>query len=445
MKIPDAVKIYLNKYASTHWKLEWNRTGGIEIVIVIPAIAELENIPVLLKSLSENDKNLLSKTLILFVVNNLMSSSDEVKENNRKTIELLRCALNKNLSGQITERFSVSGLLFGLVDVSAEGNEFDEKTGGVGMARKAGMDLALTAFDYTIPKKKILISLDADCTVDNNYLSAISEAFNNFNLNATTIEFSHNIKPDSDQEAILCYEIFLRYYVAGLLYAKSPFAYHAIGSAFACDHEAYMKVGGMNKRKAAEDFYFLQKLAKLYPIVNITTTIVSPSARKSWRVPFGTGKSVTEFQTGVREFLLYDPCIFKILKEWLEAFQSDLSMNPDKLLIQVKKIHPELHNFLLIKKFPVRWEKILANSISEKQLAYQRKNWFDSFNTLKLVHHLRNTAYPMLEIKNAIKKMFKQLAPYNVIVDELNKKESLNHYLSAIKEIEKYFSDQVEY
>ena len=38
------------------------------------------------------------------------------------------------------------------------------------------MDLALTAFNYSSNKKHIIISLDADCIVENNYLSAIINA-----------------------------------------------------------------------------------------------------------------------------------------------------------------------------------------------------------------------------------------------------------------------------
>ena len=71
---------------------------------------------------------------------------------------------------------------------------------------------------------------------------------------------------DNDEtKAIICYEIFLRYYVLGLKFAKSDYAFHTIGSTMLCTPDAYVKVEGMNKRKAAEDFYFLEKLAKIYP------------------------------------------------------------------------------------------------------------------------------------------------------------------------------------
>ena len=142
MLIPEKVNSYLNKHSSNHWKLEWNKKGGIQNVVVIPAISEYENIQNLLLSLSENDKCQLSKTLILFVINNLKSLKEEVKENNRKTIEFLRAIIYMNVSDHLTQRLTESGLITGLVDASTEGNEFDDNTGGVGMARKVGMDLA---------------------------------------------------------------------------------------------------------------------------------------------------------------------------------------------------------------------------------------------------------------------------------------------------------------
>ena len=45
------------------------------------------------------------------------------------------------------------------------------KIGGVGLARKIGMDEALKIFNYNSTSKKILICLDADCTVASNYLN----------------------------------------------------------------------------------------------------------------------------------------------------------------------------------------------------------------------------------------------------------------------------------
>ena len=54
----------------------------------------------------------------------------------------------------------------------------DEKNGGVGLARKIGMDLALTLFDYNSENQNLLVCLDGDCTVESNYISTIRNYFN---------------------------------------------------------------------------------------------------------------------------------------------------------------------------------------------------------------------------------------------------------------------------
>jgi hypothetical protein len=440
-RYPDKVVTYLRDFSSDKWKIEWNEKGNIENVIVIPAIAEYENIKELLFSLSENEKSYLEKTLALFVINNLKSSSQEVKENNSKSLEFLRSIINQE-QNPINKEIINSGILLGLIDAASEGNEFDDVIGGVGLARKTGMDLALTAFKYNSPSKKIIISLDADCTVENNYLSVIVNTFNRSDLNIATIEFAHDLeKASKNLKPILHYETFLRYYVLGLQYAHSPFSYHTIGSTIVCDYNSYIKVGGMNKLRAAEDFYFLQKMAKLFNIHKINCTIVKPSSRESWRVPFGTGKSMMKFQSGnENSTLLYNPVIFQILKDWLEIFNSDYALNVDSLLSSAKSIHPELLNFLIAKNFPVIWEKILKNSGSDKQLIYQRKNWFDAFTTLKFIHHLRDTAFPNINLSGAVDKLLSML---NVETDSKVKNKSedelslLESYLFKLREVDR--------
>ena len=64
-------------------------------------------------------------------------------------------------------------------------------------------------------------------------------------------------------EAIAAYELHLRYYVQALRYAAFPYAHHTIGSSMAVRADAYAKQGGMNKRQAGEDFYFLHKIIPL--------------------------------------------------------------------------------------------------------------------------------------------------------------------------------------
>jgi len=145
----------------------------------------------------------------------------------------------------------------------------------------------------------------------------------------------------------VCYEIFLRYWVLGLQYAQSPWAFHSIGSTMVTTTEAYVGVRGMNRRSSGEDFYFLQKLAKYSGIHSIRETRVFPSARLSDRVPFGTGKRIRRFLSGdpQREYLLYDPRIFGIIRRWLEEVRRDVFVDEERLLNVARDIHPQLRIF----------------------------------------------------------------------------------------------------
>ncbi len=143
MILPDYIKKYLNKFSSGKWSLQNETASLYEMIVVVPAIAEFENLTRLIDSLKLNEEKTLRKTLFIFVINNRASDSGEVKENNYRTIEFLE------------EESSAKKLNIVIVDASTEGFELPEKEGGVGLARKIGMDLALRYFDYSSDKKNI--------------------------------------------------------------------------------------------------------------------------------------------------------------------------------------------------------------------------------------------------------------------------------------------------
>jgi hypothetical protein len=397
MLIPDKIFAYLNRRVSDIWQIENDHKKSFQKIIVVPSIAESDILPKLIKSLEKNDKLELHNTLLLMVVNNSISSSEEVKKDNQRTLAYLR-----NINSKLNISF---------IDACSSGKEMDDKNGGVGLARKIGMDLALTKFDYNSMNKKIIICTDADCTVDINYLSKISQEFDKNNYEATVVNFAHDISGDDEEtKAIICYEIFLRFYVLGLSFAKSDYAFHTIGSTMICTPEAYVKVEGMNKRKAAEDFYFLEKLAKIYPVGEIKTTSVHPSKRGSWRVPFGTGRSVDRYLSSTRdEYLLYDPKSFIVLKTWLEVFNDTLISDQSALMKISKNINPTLANFLMQQDFENFINKVLLKNNTPTEIEKQKHFWFDAFRTLKLIHYLRDETYPNINMFDAIDELFKMM------------------------------------
>ena len=145
--------------------------------------------------------------------------------------------------------------------------ELPRKHAGVGLARKIGMDEALRRFDDLGRPEGIIVGYDADCRCEANYLTAIERHFTqNTRSPGCSIYFAHPLSgalPPPVYEAIAAYELHLRYYIQALRYAGFPHAHHTIGSCMAVRAGEYRQQGGMNKRKAGEDFYFLHKIIPL--------------------------------------------------------------------------------------------------------------------------------------------------------------------------------------
>ncbi|MBW2599972.1 MAG: hypothetical protein JRC60_07860, partial [Deltaproteobacteria bacterium] len=344
MTISENIEKYLANYSvGNRWRIISGSHRGIDNVVVIPALAESGHIFKTLASLSKNPRTELSRTLALCVINNGDADSVPADEfaDNQYTLKILRRLINDDegdlpnfQQSELFDGIRQSGLRVAYVDASSPGLQMPGKTAGVGFARKIGLDLALGAFDYEKDCPKLLFSLDADTLVEYNYLSAARASFEKEKATASVIAFAHQDADSADEQAaICCYEIFLRYYVLGLRRAGSPYAFHSIGSTMVCTAEGYATVRGMNKRRAGEDFYFLDKLAKIGGVGRINTTTVHPSSRPSHRVPFGTGKRVIRFTEGKgSEYSLYNPRSFAVLKEWLEYMSSCRDMDPETIL-----------------------------------------------------------------------------------------------------------------
>jgi hypothetical protein len=410
MKKSSLIDDYLRKYSvGEKWELIANDVDSISQVVVIPAYAEREMLFSTLASLANNPPSSLEGSLIICVINNKDDSPVAVIENNLQTIEYLDALVRRKSLKMFNKEQELYKLLtdisdtkmkMGYINASSEGYEMPRNTGGVGMARKIGMDTALRLLKKSSAQNNVIISLDADTLVQNNYLSAMK---NNFTTEVKTaiVAYEHQMPADYvEQAAICCYEIFLRYWVLGLKYAKSNWAFHSIGSTIAVSTGAYLEVRGMNRRGAGEDFYFLNKLAKVGKIDYIKETCVYPSARLSTRVPFGTGKRVQRFLAGVckEEYCLYDPRIFFILADWLRLMNDMILGREDEILIKAELIHPRLKSFLEESKFPIVWSKIRHVAKNEKSLLRHFNDWFDGFRTLKLINYFTKEVYPQINM-----------------------------------------------
>ncbi len=369
----------LQKYLSTRgitapWRIEGTTRDDFRAAIVIPALAEAESLPHTLASLAKNPVEHLQQSLLVVVVNNRLDGTNEQLQDNQQTLAWIR-----------TRPFQQLNLA--CVDASSSGLALPAKE-GVGLARKIGFDLALTRLDKVA--HSLLISLDADTLVDENYLPAIFAHFQASHCGGATIPFRHQQAAEPRHEAaIRRYELYLRSYLFGLQQCGSPYAYHTIGSAFACRPEAYVKAGGMNRRQVTEDFYFLQQLAKTSGVEALKGTVVQPSPRFSDRVPFGTGKAMQEQLTeGRMSFQFSSLAAFSVLQAWIRLVESSLESSADDLLEESGQISPVLRKLLLELHFVAVWGKMQINHSDSQQRRAAFHNWFDGLRSRQLLTRL---------------------------------------------------------
>ena len=391
-QFPSQIASYLNKRAAgPPWAINRSPSRAFSGAVVIPSLAEAVNLPLTLESLSHNPADQLERFLILIVVNQRADASDAETADNRETLRML--PLWK-------EQFRIPNLFW--VDAASSGRELPPKQ-GVGLARKIGLDLALSLLDYR-HDKPLLVCLDADTDVQPDYLPAITRHFAISSAGGASIPYRHRSAPDqAGQSAIDRYELFLRAYALGLQLAGSPYAFHTVGSAMACTASAYVASGGMNRRQAGEDFYFLQQVFKTSGVANLSGTIVHPSPRASDRVPFGTGRSVGDMLSdGEQRLLFYQPVVFSIVGKWLAYVSEHSGEDAASLLKGAAEISPVLRNFLEQAGFCASWNNLKRQNCDAAKLSIAFHCWFDAFRTMRLIHELSDNVYPRIAPEGAI-------------------------------------------
>ncbi|MDF1696310.1 MAG: glycosyltransferase family 2 protein [Saprospiraceae bacterium] len=284
-------------------------------------------------------------------------------------------------------------------------NNLTQKKAGVGLGRKIGMDEAVRRFVDLHREDGIIVCFDADSACEENYLRAIEAHFENLSIGSASIDYAHPITgdefPDEIYNSIIEYELHLRYFIWMQKQIHLPYAFHTVGSSMACIVSAYCAVGGMNQRKAGEDFYFIHKLVKYGKHSELNHTRVLPSPRISDRVPFGTGRAVGEMQDkNEKVYFTYAPDSFFDLKEmvdqleriytsrsWTENLPLGLthfltSINADKELNRILKNTSDFHSF-----YKIFW------------------HWFDAFVLMKYLHFVRDAHYPDIPVREAINRI----------------------------------------
>ena len=381
------VNQYFNRFPFRKINIALEPSKDLKIIVVIPSYNE-KNIQPTIDSLFLKQDDFSFNVEVIVLINNSESEIEEIKEQNLLTLKTLQ-----NLS----ETYSKSNMH--LIPVLI--GDLDAKHAGVGWARKLGMDIATQRF-RTINFNGTIVGLDADTVVESNYLNSIYSFFSNNNFNAASIYFEHPITGDSFSdvhlEQIKYYELHLRYYKNSLKYSNLPYSFHTIGSAFALTASAYARQGGMNRRKAGEDFYFINKLIKGEIFGEINDTKVMPSPRVSNRVPFGTGRAILEGLNTKKDLsLTYDFQSFEIIRSWINKIETkDFKYGN----------FPEILKAYMAEEIWIKHHTtMLNNTNSHKSYLKLFYNIFDAFWMLKFIHYLRDNYYPntrLLDNTNAL-------------------------------------------
>jgi glycosyltransferase involved in cell wall biosynthesis len=276
-------------------------------------------------------------------------------------------------------------------------HDLPNKWAGVGWARKIGMDEAVRQIFNNNYPDGIIVSLDADSTVTPDYFKAVEKAFiENPQFGFCTIYFEHIYDnqelSDAIREGIIRYELHMRYYRKALEWIGYPHAIHTIGSGFALKASAYVKQGGMNRRKAGEDFYFLHKLVLLGDYGTIDSTTVFPSARESGRVPFGTGAAMKKWLGGSTELnYSYSLEAFCYLKPLFTHPMMFWDLNPPDIIEVFENLHPSLQTFCRNSQIVDKMLILKDNCSNAKVFEKRFFHLFNAFWILKYLNSVRET------------------------------------------------------
>lgn len=278
--------------------------------------------------------------------------------------------------------------------------ELPPKKAGVGLIRKILMDEAVDRFEQLAEAEGIIVSLDADTLVQPNYLKEIYHFFQQRpRIDACTIAFAHPLTgmeySSSQYQAITFYELYMRYYVQALRSIGYPHAYHCLGSAFAVRAKAYQSEGGMNRRKAQEALYFLQKFMFLGTLGKLSTTQVVPSPRISTRVALGTGMAVKKYlENPDPTYPVFSLQSFQDLAPFLQALPQ--WYHTQRLL----PLSEAIDTFLQTQAVEEQLQAMLPHVNSEESFQKRALHWFSPLKVLQYLNHARDLYYgtrPLVE------------------------------------------------
>lgn len=402
---PSPLHQYLSTYAEPEIAIAdgWGE-GTWGRVLVVPALGEAELFPQLWSSVVEASRVFTAKTLVILVIN----AKDSTRAEAHLANEALAAWLGRGLNAQrMTWGYFAETPFVDLVAIDrySVGRRLKEKQ-GVGQARKIGCDLALAFAARGRLGQPGMDVTDADAQLPLDYWQGpyFTDSFAGLRRARPAVglhAFRHYRVPGHER-AISEYETFLQYYVDGLARAGSPYAFQTVGSTLRIAFSAYAEVRGFPDREAGEDFYLLNKLAKVGGVFQSGKTITL-SGRPSWRVPFGTGQQVNKLSALYAEggeYLVYDPEVFGALKIWNDSLLEWCEAPHDHFAERLGGLAPLAESL----KAPAALDAARTSRKTPEARRLHLQEWFDAFRTLKFVHEATDRFFPRLPLRLAIEK-----------------------------------------
>lgn len=337
---------------------------------------------------------------VIVVVNHGEDAAESVKAENRMLLEELRRWVDR-------EQSECPALSFEIV----EAFDLPAKQAGVGLARKIAMDAAACFFYRQGKSMCPILSLDADTLVDENYLDETVRYFREHPVAGVSIAYAHRWEEcdGAVADAMVKYELYLRYYQHALAYTGHSYAFHCIGSAFAVRASDYVAQGGMNKRQAGEDFYFLQKLISTGRFSVLRTTRVYPSARFSERTPFGTGRALRQIMEDGGQFQVYDFGAFRDLKRFFAGLPILYKTGRETCEAYFSGQPEGVRSFLTAINGLDMVAEVNGNCASPALFVKRFFDCFNAFQVLKYLNFVHADQYRKVDIRTAVADLFREL------------------------------------
>jgi hypothetical protein len=401
---------YLQLYATAEAALADVVAERYRAVLVVPAFRERSGF------LARYERALAGapgRVLVIVVVNSTLSQATSSWPVNGQLLTDLRQPSGRQLSDAPPAWWARRDD-YDILSIDRAGPEsaFPDRQ-GVGLARRIGCDVALALYAAGRLERPWIYNTDADAELPPGYFDE-PDVSASAATSGLVFPFWHVPGGDpSIDAATALYELGLRYYVAGLAHAGSPYAYHALGSTIAVHARAYAAVRGFPRRLAGEDFYLLNKLVKVGPLWRDDRRVVRLRSRASLRTAHGTGVAAVKLaaewaaETHIGSTLFYHPQTFEALRYWLLVLEGFVQSR------DLDRTRAHLNDIAGVMADPLRdvvselgaWEALQQASeqtLTATGLRTRLHTWFDAFRTLKLVHGLRSRGLASLPFRQAL-------------------------------------------